>query len=663
MILDTLMLENFGAYAGRQQLILTPEPDRPIVLFGGMNGGGKTTLLDALQLVLYGPKARLSNRGRVGYRDYLGACIHRAADPGEGAGLTLRFRRVHEGRTRHYEVQRSWRLGVKGIEESLRVLLDGELDHVLTEHWDRTIDSYLPVGIAHLFFFDGEQIKDLAEGQHAAEIIGTAIHSLLGLDLVERLETDLKVLERRKRAEDLDPESLVKLRQLEHEIAHLDEEQEKLAMEQGRLVNEAGRCAELLRRAEEQFRKEGGELFLRRRELQQQHADLSQQREALENKLRELAAGPLPLLMAAEQLAGVEAQARHETRIRHARLLRNAIKKRDEELLEFLTNENLTKSALRRIRQALREDRELRQKTADEELLLDADDHLASEVAHLRQAILPAAEAEARQLLARIGELGEEILRLDGEIAQVPEAERIALTQEDLDRARAAHQQKQAELEALEIRRRALCDHRQTAEDRLDSLGVREMEHRFADQTRQRILIHSARVRETLAVFRERIVSRHTRRIEALMLESFRKLLRKASLVRDLTIDPATFAVSLTGPDGRELPFDRLSAGERQILATSLLWGLARASGRPVPTVIDTPLGRLDSSHRRHLVERYFSAASHQVLLLSTDEEIVGNYLEAVRPFIARCYHLAHDDQLGATCAQEGYFPPYEAAC
>ena len=129
-----------------------------------------------------------------------------------------------------------------------------------------------------------------------------------------------------------------------------------------------------------------------------------------------------------------------------------------------------------------------------------------------------------------------------------------------------------------------------------------------------------------------------------------------------LTIDPETFTVTLLDRSGRPLPFDRLSAGERQLLATSLLWGLARASGRPVPTIIDTPLGRLDSSHRKHLTERYFPFASHQVLLLSTDEEIVGDYLRSIRPFVTRSYHLAHDEKLGSTSVKSGYFPQYEAA-
>jgi len=126
--------------------------------------------------------------------------------------------------------------------------------------------------------------------------------------------------------------------------------------------------------------------------------------------------------------------------------------------------------------------------------------------------------------------------------------------------------------------------------------------------------------------------------------------------VSALKINRETLQIELTGRDGAPLPPDRLSAGERQLLATSVLWGLARASGRPLPTVIDTPLGRLDSSHRRRLVSHYFPFASHQVILLSTDEEIAGGYFEALKPYIGRVYHLNFDESIGATRVEPGYF-------
>jgi DNA sulfur modification protein DndD len=660
MILDSIVLENFGAYGGRQEANLTPQKGKPIILFGGMNGGGKTTLLDAVQLAFYGSKARLSNRGKLKYKDYLRESIHRGGDPGEGAGITLRFRRMIDGETRVFELQRYWREGVKGIEETLRVLLDGQLDDILTEHWDETIEAYLPNGIAHLFFFDGEQIKELAEGGHAAEILGTAVHSLLGLDLVDRLESDLKVFERRKRAEGLDQEALAKLKQAEGELRQIDMEQEKAATEEGALVNEAGRIGKELRAQEDRFRSEGGELYLRRRELETELNELKVRKSAVEAKFRDLVAGPLPLLMVENLLREVEQQARREIEVKRARLLRDALETRDGELLAALRIERIDEEPINRIVEILEQDRRSRIGLAQESLIFDADDGLAASVAHLRVLALPIAEEQARGFMTTLSYLDEKIARLEGEIERIPATERIVPIKEELDAARKAHSAKLDELEAVKVRKLALQRQRQAAEARLEKLGEHETEARIAEDDRQRMLKHSQRVRETLGRFRDKVVRRHTASMEVLMLESFRKLLRKTELATGLTIDPETFESTLTGQDGKTLPFDRLSAGERQLLATSLLWGLARASGRPVPTIIDTPLGRLDSSHRRHLIERYFPSASHQVLLLSTDEEIVGPYYQALEPFVTRTYLLEHNESLGKTKLKSGYFSQNE---
>ena len=165
-----------------------------------------------------------------------------------------------------------------------------------------------------------------------------------------------------------------------------------------------------------------------------------------------------------------------------------------------------------------------------------------------------------------------------------------------------------------------------------------------------------------MGAFRRAVTERHVRRIEQLVLESYQQLLRKASLVSRLTIDPETYSLTLYGRDDKVLNAEQLSAGERQLLAIALLWGLARASGRSLPTAIDTPLGRLDSDHRIHLVERYFPFASHQVILLSTDEEISGRYLSRLERWIGRTYRLAYDDKAGKTRIVPGYFETRVAA-
>src|SRR5437588_6864474 len=110
MILEQLRLRDFGLFRGSQVFDLTPGrrngKRRPIVLFGGVNGGGKTTLFDAIQLALYGVRARCSKRSNLAYEDFLLQSIHLGTDPAQGAGVWLSFRYAADGGEQVYEVRR-----------------------------------------------------------------------------------------------------------------------------------------------------------------------------------------------------------------------------------------------------------------------------------------------------------------------------------------------------------------------------------------------------------------------------------------------------------------------------------------------------------------------------------------------------------------------------
>lgn len=665
MILDRITIENFGVFCGRQEAELTPTPGRPIILFGGMNGGGKTTLLDAIQLAFYGAKARLSNRGRSNYREYLRDSIHRGADPSEGASVTLHFRRYLDGESHQFELHRQWRVGVKGIEEGLQVLLDDQIDDILTEHWDETVSSFLPVGIAHLFFFDGEQIKDLADGGHAAEIIGTGINSLLGVDLLERLTTDLRVFERNLRKEQAVEEQNPlhqAIAQAEGELVQIDRELEGIALTEGAKVNEAGRLAKTLQETEEGFKAAGGGLYLRRAELEAKRADFEHQKDQAQADLLDLIAGPLPLSLVTNLLEVIEKQARHENEIRHASILKAALEERDQTVIATLQSEPVDPNLIQRIASILVTDRQRRSGLAGEPVLLDVDDQFPARIHHLRLSQIPEAKNRAKTLTVLIRDFSELLAQLAAEFERIPSEANIATLQSALTEAQRAYTAKQIELEELRARRSILTGQQKEALGRIDRLALRAFDTEQEQDDRARAIKSSARVRDMLARLRTRIIFRHTEAIQSLMLESFRSLLHKTDLVRDFRINPNTFTPMLTGNDGKPLPFDRLSAGERQLLATAMLWGLARASGHPIPTIIDTPLGRLDSSHRRNLVERYFPQVSHQVLLLSTDEEIKGLYYELLAPYVSKTYLLAHDKTQGLTKILPGYFYRNEAS-
>jgi DNA sulfur modification protein DndD len=112
--------------------------------------------------------------------------------------------------------------------------------------------------------------------------------------------------------------------------------------------------------------------------------------------------------------------------------------------------------------------------------------------------------------------------------------------------------------------------------------------------------------------------------LEKALITSFNTFCRKEHLIEQVSISPELFTVELRGADGRALDLSAFSAGERQLFALALLWSLRQVSGRQLPLVIDTPLARLDDSHRTRLLHDFVPQISDQVVLLTTDAELDG---------------------------------------
>src|SRR5882724_11029940 len=261
MILEQLTLRNFCLFAGEQAFDLRPgrrnERHLPIVLFGGINGGGKTTLLDAIQLALYGVRARCSKRSQMSYDDFLRESIHHGA-PSETAGVSLSFRYASDGEEHLYDVCRSWRVVEARVREELRVLKDGVPSLWLADNWPQLMEDIFPLDISGLFFFDAEKIRTLAEDETSSKALGAAIKSLLGLDIVERLITDSAVLQTRLAKKDVPPEHKAEVAALEQGLREHQARLDALTTERAALENNRLRAATEEKEAEAVFAAGGG---------------------------------------------------------------------------------------------------------------------------------------------------------------------------------------------------------------------------------------------------------------------------------------------------------------------------------------------------------------------------------------------------------------------
>ena len=332
MIFTELVLNNFGIYKGHHAINLRPvDSTRPIILLGGLNGGGKTTLLDALQLVLYGKFARCSKRGRLPYKDYLSQTINHHVDLSDGAFLELAFLNFEDGEQVNYRIRRFWRLKVKNVVETMEVFRDGRLDPVMSEQWYGYVEDFIPNNIARLFFFDGEHIESLADPETSAAIIQTGVNSLLGLDYVDKLKNDLEVVKRRRLTAQTGGAEKEKITQLEQAIDGLDRKISSLKMRVAQKRTEIDVVNRQIAATQKDYILHGGALYEERELIQAKHQYAIEAVKADEEQMRNFVEGAAPLVLVMPLMQRVKEKAEAEADTQLNRLLSAILESRDIE--------------------------------------------------------------------------------------------------------------------------------------------------------------------------------------------------------------------------------------------------------------------------------------------------------------------------------------------
>lgn len=646
MIFHALTLDGVGPYAGRQTLDFAHDERRPVTLVGGLNGSGKTTLIRSLFQVLYGARS-LSELGR--HRSYGAFLAESVNNEREEAALELSLTVPGLRDGAPITVRRRWRAGARRGGEELDVFVDDSYDEELSESWDETIEQIAPLGVARLFFFDGEKIEALADLESAADSLRTAVGSLLGLDLVSQLQTDLVAVQRRALRSG-DAVSSAKLEKRQAELAAAERLASTAKQRLDALERELEAAKKEHERVQSASRLAGGDLVAERGVL----TDAGEEARATEaeawERLRELAADPVgPLGLVPGLLGSLAETAATERRSRIGHELLAELVERDRWLLAEAERIGLGEADA--LGELLAADRDSRRTEKPEAPFAPSSSPDA--IGAVDGERLTDWRAAAIHAIDALDEALERTDDIDRRIAKIPHDDSVTLLIEAVDKSR---DQLDELDERLAVERRLLAAAEsgvEAARSKRDAELARVADAEDGAERHQRVTQHAERARATLEKLRTRVAERHIGRISDYAQESLEKLLRKDRLIERVEIDPETFAVALTGAHGRLHP-GALSAGERQLTALSLLWALARAAGKPLPVVIDTPLGRLDAGHRQHVVERYLPAASHQVAVLSTDTEIDAELHQLLRPSLGAQRRLETDDA-GRTEIVEGY--------
>lgn len=135
--------------------------------------------------------------------------------------------------------------------------------------------------------------------------------------------------------------------------------------------------------------------------------------------------------------------------------------------------------------------------------------------------------------------------------------------------------------------------------------------------------------------------------VAAEMTRAWKAMAHMPDRVDRIEITPQCEVKMMTA-DGEDLHVIDKSAGASQVFTQALITAITRVSGRTFPFVVDTPLARL-SKEQRIGVLKTFTDRPGQVILLSTDEEVVDDKLDAIRSRLAAAYELRISDDKGVS--------------
>lgn len=697
MRIQQIILKNIGPYVGENSISFhTENASKNIILVGGRNGAGKTTLFDAMKICLYGYKLFGYRKNSQSYTLRIKRLMNDGAkrDPVPTAGVSLSIY-IDDGFTNSvFTISRNWTLQSNQIKEFCKVYKDGVL---LSDEEQVDFDNYLlqtiPPALFNFHFFNGENISEFLFDKEKGQSFRNAFMQICGLDTLdliqEQLHNNIRIQSKdgtssineeyqEKKAIKLQVEESVhetetKIKSLESNIAQLEEE---LAM------------------LEQEIKRFGGVQSPEWQQLQEQIKTEESRREDAHRFLKDTANNILPFLILRSGLEALRKQVRIEAQIASNRAIEERLSTPDtkaalmQRLSPYLKNTsaqlgdffetlfdavkyNLPETATELLKLSEHEQVYILAKideylSFDENMILDAEATIKKSLSkskRLRE------KADSKEVLSSEGYLS----RKNQVLSQIDELRKqfvnATLEKTQLD-------------EELKSVTQAFDNASAKLKDILKRKSVSDI---------------SARAALAFDELRENLYSKYISQVESAFIRNFNLLLTKDNLLDGVYISKSfevvPYKISLldiqeirtilerNGDEyvlehfgerafemiqeladmvGQiELPVkidQHFSAGEQQIFAMALYQALSEIRSTEIPFVIDTPLARIDSVHRKNILKNFFSRLPGQVVILSTDEEINNTNITMLQNQLSDLYLIKNQTDGSTKILYNQYF-------
>ncbi len=660
MIIKRIKTKNYKTYLSLD-LDLSVKPDQPIILIGGMNGGGKTTLFEAICGALYGLKIKnkahfqeLLNNGAIG-----------KVEP--TIVLELTFEGMVLGRMQEYLLRRTYKLNPadKPVENVL-LNMDGtpfsygtatppQQRAINEQQVNKIIKANLPQELSKYFLFDAMQSSELLKENVFAQIIKDNIQNVMGFNKYlqmknaaehQQQEWAARRLEAQKEAEEYNG-----LCEQRNQLVELQEENAKLQDDKYKYLTSIQTEYD----AAKEGAKESAETERKIQELEASVKDTQELSKRYNAQLKHVME-TLEINVFFPKLAqGITNEVNDIIR------QKEALKQEREGVLSVEQMREVTTKILGYLKskylcpESVEEDDVVAYLKSQQESLHRKDNYAfmdESELEALKNLLNANAVNDFITLNDSRHDLEKRLENYDNQLRQ------ISLLRRSMVNGNAeiikAYEEASRELETL----------KKEADNRKVSIKKLEQKiHQFDVQIQQEpdvkydMLVKLKPFFEDVA---DTLLRRKKEKIEEDMKEQLNKLLisYKGCIAKvELSDRMENFTIRLYHKAGNEISLNQLNAASKQIFIQVLLKVLRNLGDYNPPVMIDTVMGVLDEESRDVLMEEYFPGLAEQTILLCTTSEIRKDkdYLK-LEPFLSRSYTLVRDVERQNTHIEEGYF-------
>lgn len=711
MKINKIVLYNFNSYEGLNEFDFTSDDsNKNIILIGGKNGAGKTSLFTAIKIALYGPLSF----GYVGvnpkYIAKIKDCINSKSFQKDvvESRVQISVSLMVEREVKEYEITREWDYTKQKLEEKYCVKTDGRLlDNQELSCFQNYLQGMIPPDLFEFFLFDGEEVGSIFSTSTYNSYVKNAIYTLCGLDIFEIIRkyttgyagktesTDEEEIyaqyeELRKSAEEIE----TNYTELEVQIKADKDELEKVETE--------------LMEVETAFKNAGGITEVERQTLLKEFSETEHTKTEALTKIKMFVEGLMPFFILRDFTGRISDQLDFEEKGEIYYYVQQKLKKQEikntlnenqevsdaaiDALMEFL----LKKFKPKGFKEGAQSVHDLSKEDSGRvnamiSAIDDFDVEAMVKLVGKRKAaadrtmeinsILKSAmkDEDARKfaekenvLLKKKDEISSRIHKSEMRLNTVKEELTIAIQQRNRafqiikDKAQNKHV---FELSTglSQMMGTMLESKSESIKQDLEKLIVQNLQHIY----RKNNLITHIEIEDDFQFNLYQNVKYSTTEllylIKNLGKEIFALEIGKQGmqfLCEKYKVDTLPQLQQALEDDKQKNSHDlfkridisRLSKGERQIFILSLYWAIIELSGQDIPFIIDTPYARIDANHRKEISEKFFPNISKQVVILSTDEEINEEYYEIIKPYIAKEYLLINDESQNRTTIEQHYF-------